>query len=163
MFNSKSAQTSLVETNTVNTSQNTNVEDSDGIIVGSEGDVNIYSVSSDFNAIGSATDLAQRSVDFAQTIGQDAMRLSLQQSEVVAGSYARALDYQHMALQTATDRNEDALSYVAENARGTLETVTDTFKSMFSGVTDFIGGLQRQEQTTLGDTVAAINTLAVNN
>src|SRR6186713_589850 len=96
-FDSKSTQQSFVENNTLNTSENLNVQDAEGIVVGrADGSVTI--VSTDHNAIGDASALAQRSVDFAQSIGSAAMDLSLRQTESV-------LDYQRLALNTVADNS----------------------------------------------------------
>ncbi len=138
LFSSKSKQEQETNNYVANTSENTNVQDAEGIVIGkSGGDVNVYSVSTDHNAVGSATDLAKLSVNAAEYLGAQSMELSRDTSEriarfgeysldAVAGSYAdalrsanqsadTALDYQRLALGTVAESNFDALSAVSES------------------------------------------------
>jgi hypothetical protein len=154
-FDSKSTQQSVVETNTVNTSSNFNVQDSEGVVVGhAEGPLTI--ITTDFNATGDASRLAQSSVSVAESIARHSLDLSLQQTQGV-------LDYQRYSANIAAEQSHEALAFVSENSRGAIETVTDTVKGLFGGVLDFLGGVQKAEQTTLGNTVAAINSVATEN
>ena len=154
-FDSKSTQQSFVENNTLNTSENLNVQDAEGIVVGrADGSVTI--VSTDHNAIGDASALAQRSVDFAQSIGSAAMDLSLRQTESV-------LDYQRLALNTVADNSDRSLSFVSESSRGMVETVSDTVSDLFGGVISFVKDLTMQSQHTVADTVASVNSIATEN
>jgi septal ring-binding cell division protein DamX len=154
-FDSKSKQESFVENNTLNTSENLNVQDAEGIVVG-RSDGNVTIVSTDHNAIGDASALAQRSVDFAQSIGSAAMDLSLRQTESV-------LDYQRLALNTVADNSDRSLSFVSESSRGMVETVSDTVSDLFGGVISFVKDLTMQSQHTVADTVASVNSIATEN
>lgn len=182
---SSSRATTQTASTTNNVSRNLNLQDTEGVTVGEAGgDVTI--VSTDHNAIGAATDLAARSVDVADSLGRAGLELSIATSREVRdlasgaisevgnvagaalnfgdrafGTVEKALGQVSGAYQDSAAYQKQALTAVQDTQQNALDTVTDLFRDAFTGVTDFIGNLQGKAQTQLGETVTALNAIAV--
>lgn len=199
MGSSSRASTTTAQT-TNQVSRNLNLQDTEGVTIGEAGG-NVTVVSTDHNAFADASDLARRAVDAGESIGRDALNLSLQQtrevsgtlldlsqgaiSEVgniagsaltfgdrafgtvekalgeVSGAYQDASAYQKAALSEVALTNERAVDALKDTQTGTLSTVTNLFRDAFTGVTDFVKDLQTGAQDQLGETVTALNAIAV--
>lgn len=171
-------------TPTTNTSKNLNLQDTSGITVGEAGgDITI--VNTDHNAFGQASELAQRSLDVGADAARDAFATSEYFAKLFAEGSAYSLDavagfgerafsttdkvfadasaYQKQALTAVQDTQANALDAVTGAQSDALANVTGVFKYAFDGITDFIGKLQENAQSQLGDTVESLNAIAVEN
>lgn len=228
MGSSSRASTTTAQT-TTQVSRNLNLQDTEGVTIGEAGG-NVTVVSTDHNAFADASALARNAVDVAESIGLEALDLSLQQirevsgtlldlstgaiSEIgniagsaltfgdrafgtvekalgsVSGAYQDAAAYQKAALSevaltneraidalrdtqtgalaTVTNvfrdaflTNERAVDALKDTQTGALSTVTSVFRDAFIGITSFVENLQGKAQEQLGDTVTALNAIAV--
>lgn len=199
MGSSSRASTSTSQ-QTNNVSRNLNLQDTEGVTIGEAGG-NVTVVSTDHNAFADASALARNAVDVAESVGLEALNLSLQQtrevsgtlldlskgaiSEVgniagsaltfgdrafgtvekalgeVSGAYQDASAYQKAALSEVALTNERAVDALKDTQTGALATVTNVFRDAFVGITDFVRDLQGNAQEQLGETVTALNAIAV--
>lgn len=137
-----SKSSSQTSSSTTNVSRNLNIQDVEGITVGEAGgDVTV--LHTDFNAIDRATDLAQKSLDVADSISRSGLSLALNQTETIA-------DLARGTTQVVSDSTENALDKVTSMARDAV-----------SFIGDFVEKLQGNAQTTLGSTVEALNKISV--
>lgn len=73
----------------------------------------------------------------------------------------KALGGVSQAYQDSAAYQKQALTAVQDTQASALDTISDLFSNAFVGVTDFIGNLQGKAQTQLGETVTALNAIAV--
>ena len=188
MGSSSRASTKTAQT-TNQVSRNLNLQDTEGVTIGEAGG-NVTVVSTDHNAFADASDLARRAVDAGEALGRDALNLSLQQTREVSGTLLdlskgaisevgniagtaltfgdrafgtveKALGEVSGAYQDASAYQMQALQEVSATSDNAISKVGEFFKDAFTGVTEFVGGLQAKAQDQLGDTVTALNAIAV--
>ena len=173
MSHSNPRTTTNTSTPTTNTSKNLNLQDTSGITVGEAGgDITI--INTDMNAFDRASDLAQRSLDVGANLAGDAFATSEYFAKLFAEGSAYSLDavsdfgkeafssVDQIFADSAAYQNK-ALTAVQQTQDNALSTVNDLFRDTFVGVTDFLKDLQGTAQTQLGDTVTALNAIAVEN
>lgn len=79
----------------------------------------------------------------------------------VSGAYQDSAAYNAKALQAVSAAGADATARVQATSENAVQAVGTLFRDAFEGVTDFIGNLQGKAQTQLGETVTALNAIAV--
>jgi hypothetical protein len=137
--------------NTTQTSENLNVQDVDGITVaGVDGGVSI--VQTDHNAIGSAHDLAQRSVDAAESISRDSMAFAAGLTDSSIGSISRGFERYAEGVGNAY---ENAFSGVSGAVQRTQDTV--------GAAVDAILSIGKEQNTSADQRIADISTQAQRN
>lgn len=188
MGSSSRASTTTAQT-TNQVSRNLNLQDTEGVTIGEAGG-NVTVVSTDHNAFADASALARDSVGVAEALGRDALNLSLQQTREVSstlldlskgaisevgniagtaltfgdrafGTVEKALGEVSGAYMDASAFQKAALQEVSASNASALDAVGGFFRDAFTGVTEFIGGLQTNAQDQLGETVTALNAIAV--
>lgn len=173
MSHSNPRTTTNTSTPTTNTSKNLNLQDTSGITVGEAGgDITI--VNTDHNAFDRASELAMESLAVSQSLGEDAFATSEYFAKLFAEGSAYSLDavtgfgdsafsaVDQLFADSAAYQNK-ALTAVQDTQADALSTVSDLFRDAFTGVTDFVKDLQGNAQTQLGETVTALNAIAVEN
>lgn len=107
-------------------------------------------------ALQTTADVASGAVaeiaNFGKSFGDSAFSTVDKALGRVSGAYSDASQFQ-----------KAALSEVSATQAGALDTLSNTFKAAFQGVTDFVGNLQERAQSQLGDTVTALNQIATEN
>lgn len=143
---------------TVNTQETTNNVDNRVFNVGEggqfvEGDGN-YIVSTDHNAIGSATQLAEDAVTFAESIARSGLELSARTTDMVTAHDSDVLD---SALGYGRSLSQDSIASVAS----AYDKANISNETLFSKALSFLTDLQSKAQDSLGDTVKALNAISV--
>lgn len=173
---------------TYNTSKNLNLSDTSGITVGETGgDLTI--INTDQNAFDIVSEIARGAVDAGQTLAEEgfstaeyfaklfndsstysqgaAYDFSSKFGDSAFSSVDRAVgaiqDSSSRALDAVYDTSANALNKVTSSNESALDLLSNTFKGAFQGVTDFVSNLQEKAQSQLGDTVTALNAIAVEN
>lgn len=141
MGSSSRASTTTAQT-TNQVSRNLNLQDTEGVTIGEAGG-NVTIVSTDYNAFSDASQLARNAVDVAESIGRDALNLSLQQTREVSGTLSGAY--------------QDASAYQQQ----ALQEVSSSAGSFFDKAIAFASNLASKSAETLSGTVAALNDISV--
>lgn len=146
---SRSQQATSVET--TQTSENLNIQDIEGIAIANDsGDVSI--VQTDHNAIGSATDLARRSVEAAEGINADSLDFATRTLNTSVGAISRAFD-------TVGDLAGDSIDAVGEAYRGAGDFVAEAQDDSYSFAGQalaFVRDAVQTTQDTIGQSVSAV-------
>jgi hypothetical protein len=161
-----------VTNETENTNAPVNVQDSGGAqVFENKGDVNNYTMLTDYNAIDDATQLAQKSVDAATYLGDNAQQLSLKTSQLVADVLQSSQEDSQALIAKNTAGTIDAITETTRNAldatiaaqggarqaeSDALQTVAENSRSNLNTVIDFVGGIQSKFQDTISSTVDAL-------
>jgi hypothetical protein len=109
-----------------------------------------YVVSTDFNAIGSATELAKKAVDVADSIARSGLDLSVRSTQSIA-------DLSRDALAENANTLKEALNFADQQTNEVSAAYHDaslTTSSLFDKALDYLGHLT-------GDTVTALNAISV--
>lgn len=177
MGSSSRASTTTAQT-TNQVSRNLNLQDTEGVTIGEAGG-NVTVISTDHNAFADASDLARRAVDAGESLGRDALNLSLQQTREVSGTL---LDLSKGAISEVGNIAGSALTFgdrafgTVEKALGevsgaymdasafqqnALQEVSSSSQSFFDKAIAFASNLASKSAETLSSTVAALNDISV--
>lgn len=160
-----------------------NVQDSAGAQVFDTGGGDIYAVSTDYNAIGSATELARASVEAgvksaegANDLALSVSRMAFQSSESLANLVADSSSENLRATQSlardttyatadiagrAIDSAEASRSQIADIAESANSRIQSTAQGALNTSLDFVRGLQTKFQDTVSSTVDALQRIGV--
>lgn len=166
LFGGGNRSTSTTEFNQETNSEQTNIQDTEGIAASGIGG-NLTIIQTDQNAFGDASRLAQGALDVASGIGSDALSLSLATTDRVSTFGLRSIEtVADLAAQNSADTQafgraafstvEQSLGAVGDAYEGANNSIGDLFR----GALSFIGDLQSSAQNQLGSTVTALNTIA---
>lgn len=177
MGSSSRASTTTAQT-TNQVSRNLNLQDTEGVTIGEAGG-NVTVISTDHNAFADASDLARRAVDAGESLGRDALNLSLQQtrevsstlldlskgaiSEVgnIAGSALTFGDRAFGTVEKALGEVSGAYMDASAFQQNALQEVSSSSQSFFDKAIAFASNLASKSAETLSSTVAALNDISV--
>lgn len=178
MSSSSSRASTTTAQTTSQVSRNLNLQDTEGVTIGEAGG-NVTVVSTDHNAFADASTLARSAVDIAESVGRDALNLSLEQTREVSGTLldlskgaisevgniaGTALTFGDRAFGTVEKAlGEVSGAYMDASAfqKAALQEVSSSAESFFDKAIAFASNLASKSAETLSGTVAALNDISV--
>lgn len=114
-------------------------------------------------AFQSAEDSARNALTFGRDFGEAAFGTVEQSLRSVGDAYEGAAAGQLAALETVADLADRNDSRIAQISEGALSTIQESAGSFFDKALAFASSLSAKNQSTLSDTVSALNAVSVEN